>query len=85
MEYGAIPLLVLGMLSFMFWRTAKHMRRDRVYRERHETRGKHALRPIQRARLVLTRAFRPPKEEPPWQSQLEQSLDRAPVEPPPRP
>lgn len=79
MIYAVIPVLVLGMLSYMFWRTAAQMRRDRVFNEREATRGKRAFTRLHRARFLLTRAFRLTNEEPPWHTELRSKLDQVPV------
>ncbi|PWG02846.1 hypothetical protein DF286_08170 [Sphingosinicella humi] len=79
MIYAVIPVLVLGMLSYMFWRTAAQMRRDRVFNERKATRGKRAFTRLHRARFLLNRAFRLTNEEPPWHSELRSRLDQVPA------
>lgn len=82
MEYTLIPILVIGMLGYMFWRSAAHMRRDRVLTEREQSRGRHAFTPRQRVRFLLSRAFHVRQdEEPRWQAELKSSLDRVPKEP----
>ncbi|HEY0626870.1 MAG TPA: hypothetical protein VGD10_09060 [Allosphingosinicella sp.] len=82
MEYLLIPILVVGMLGYMFWRVVAHLRRDRVLNEREQTRGRHAFTPKHRLRFLLGRAFRPPPEdEPQWQAELKSSLDRVPKTP----
>ena len=75
MLQAIIPFLVIGMLAYMFWRTAAQMRRDRVLYERETTRGRHAFTPKHRLRFLLNRAFRPGDEEPGWQAELRGSLD----------
>ncbi|HWH17159.1 MAG TPA: hypothetical protein VNT77_02310 [Allosphingosinicella sp.] len=82
MEYLLIPILVIGMLGYMFWRSAAHLRRDRVMNERELTRGRHAFTPRHRLRFLLGRAFRVREdEEPDWQAELKSSLDKVPKEP----
>lgn len=80
MVYIVIPILVFGMLGYMFGRTAVAMRRDRVLTERELTRGRHAFTPRHRLRFLLDRAFHVrPEEEPHWQAELKESLERVPV------
>ena len=79
--YSVIPALVIGMLGFMFWRTAAQMRRDRVLNEREATRGKYTFTPLHKARYLFKRAFRVEEQEPDWHSELRSSLDAVPVRP----
>ena len=76
MLQSIIPFLVIGMLAYMFWRTAAQMRRDRVRHERETTRGRHAFTPKHRLRFLLNRASRTGEDEPGWQAELRGSLDR---------
>jgi hypothetical protein len=77
MIYGAIPIVVLGMLAYMFWRIAAQMRRDRIVNEREATRGTYAFSPMHRARFLLRHAFGLTKDEPRWQQDFRRAMDDA--------
>ncbi|WP_129794223.1 hypothetical protein [Sphingosinicella sp. CPCC 101087] len=67
----------IAMLAYMFWRTAFHMRRDRIAATRELTRGKFAFRPKERARFLLNRAFRVSDEKAEWEDLVVSRLSTA--------
>lgn len=65
-----LPVATLGMLGFVFWRTAFRLRRDRLVATREGTRGKFAFRPRERLRFLLNRSFPVPDDKPEWEEPI---------------
>lgn len=63
------------MLGYMFWSTAFRMRHERVKAQRKLTKGKFVLRPKERARFLLGRAFPVASEKPEWERDCLSTLD----------
>ena len=64
----------LVMMGYMLAVATFSMRRDRILAQREVTRGKFALRPRDRVRLLLNRAFRPAADKAEWEEPLLSSL-----------
>ena len=52
-----IPAATAAMFGYMIWLAVFRMRRDRVWSEREQSRGKFAFRPRERLRFLLHRSF----------------------------
>jgi len=72
MIYFVSALAVLGMLGFMFYRVAYSLRKERVRNQREASRGKHSFTRIDRARLLLRRAFTPAEDA--WEVEAKERL-----------
>lgn len=59
-----------AMTGTIFWMAAYRMRPERVRSERERTRGKHAFRPKERAKFLLSRSFAVPPDTPDWADPL---------------
>lgn len=73
-----LPAATVAMLGFVFWRTVFRLRKDRLMLTRAQTRGKYALRPRDRLRLLLNRSFQVTDDKPEWEEPLVAKLAEAP-------
>jgi hypothetical protein len=74
-----LPAATVAMLGFVFWRTVFRLRKDRLTLTREQTRGKYALRPRERLRLLLNRSFTVASDKPDWEEPLVAKLAEAPL------
>jgi hypothetical protein len=65
-----IPVLIVMMLTYMFWSVGFRLRRDRLREARSEDRSALIFSRRHRIRYLLSRAFDPAPEEPDWQPEL---------------
>jgi hypothetical protein len=77
-----LPAATVAMLGYVFWRTVFRLRKDRLLLTREQTRGKFALRPRDRLRLLLNRSFTVADDKPDWEEPLVAKLAEAPLSEP---
>lgn len=74
-----LPAATVVMLGYVFWRAVFRLRKDRLTLTREQTRGRFALRPRERLRLLLNRSFQVTEDRPDWEEPLVARLAEAPL------
>ena len=74
-----LAVATLGMMAYVFWLATFRMRRERIWSEREQNRGKFAFRRKDRLRFLLGRSFGVAPDKPEWEEPLVASLAEIPV------